>query len=89
MLMKWRETAIVAGVLIVAIAVLSLWSYWHGRRAGVVASQHQNVTHEIQELDDEQAKIGEAVHALDTDSLRVHILDLSRRVHEEAARVSK
>lgn len=86
---NYRRAAIIFAALLLAVGILSIYSYWRGRRAGVIASHHQNTTHELKELDDEQEKVVGEVHALDTDSLRVHIMDLSRRVHEQAARVSK
>lgn len=82
---KLVAALVIGGLLIVAM--LSLVAYWHGRRAGVVATQRVDIKHELKELDDEKEQVSHSVHALDTDSLRIHILDLSRRAHNEAAKV--
>lgn len=86
---KFKVHLSIAILLIAAIAILSLFSYCKGKKVGVAVQETKQVSGEVMKLEDEKDDVQKAVHTLDTDSLRVHILDLSRRVHEEAARIKK
>lgn len=60
--------------------------YLRGRKVGVATANVAQVANEVKLLEDDKVEIQKAVHALDTDALRHHIIDLSSRVHEQASR---
>ena len=85
MQMKTKLVFSLLAATLVGCLLLSLASYLKGKRVGAAVVQHADVKKELFQLDREKHEIQQSVHALDTNALRNRILELSERVHEQAA----
>jgi len=83
MSLKAKLILIALGVVVCALLGLSL--YCKGKKVGAVQVKQVDLRKELDDLDREKHEIKTNVHALDTNALRTRILDLSSRIHEEAA----
>lgn len=69
MLMKWKKYGIMSALLIVAVALISLYSYCSGIKKGVATNQTVVLSKESQDVKVE-------VERGDTDAVRKHLLKL-------------
>jgi len=86
MKLSLKAKLILIGGGIIVCALLGLSLYCKGKKVGAVQVKQVDLKKELYDLDREKHEIKTNVHALDTNALRTRILDLSSRVHEEAAR---
>jgi len=87
--MKLSTKLLLLGGGLVVCAFLGLQLYCQGKKVGEATTKNVDLKKELNDLDQEKHAIRESVHALDHDALRNRILELSSRVHEEAARSAK